>query len=105
MANADEPLGIPIEGVLDLHTFAPRDVESLVTEYIDACRARGIRHVRIIHGKGIGNLRRIVHAVLSRHPAVVSYRLADESAGTWGATVVELRSVDSRDEDEDAEPG
>ena len=89
--TAEEPLEIPIDGVLDLHTFTPRDAESLVAEYIDACRARGIHSVRIIHGKGSGTLRRTVHAVLSRHPAVMSYRLADESAGTWGATLVDLR--------------
>lgn len=79
-----------ITDVLDLHTFAPRDVASLVGDYVDECVARGFRHVRIIHGKGKGVQRRIVHAALERHPSVISYRLGDESSGGWGATVVEL---------------
>ena len=75
---------------LDLHTFAPRECADLVGEYVTAAAAAGLRHVRVVHGKGTGALRRLVHAVLARHPAVVGYRLADERAGGWGATVVEL---------------
>jgi len=77
---------------LDLHTFAPRDVASLIPDYIDECVARGFDHVRIIHGKGVGTLRRIVHAALERHEAVDSFSLADQTRGSWGATVVRLKS-------------
>jgi DNA-nicking Smr family endonuclease len=64
----DEPIQLPIDGVLDLHTFQPREIKDLVPDYLAECRSRGILRVRIIHGKGIGNLRRTVHAILSRHP-------------------------------------
>jgi dsDNA-specific endonuclease/ATPase MutS2 len=77
---------MPIDGVLDLHTFAPRDVKDLVPTYLDVCLERGITEVRIIHGKGKGVLRRIVRAALDRHPAVVSYKYGR----SWGATVVTL---------------
>jgi dsDNA-specific endonuclease/ATPase MutS2 len=90
---AAEPMELPIDGVLDLHTFAPREVKSLVSDYIDECRARGILEVRIIHGKGTGTLRSIVHGVLARHPQVASFRPAEESMGGWGATVAVLRAA------------
>lgn len=87
----DEPVQLPINGELDLHTFQPREVKSLVPEYLIECQACGIFSVRIIHGKGVGNLRRTVHAILERHPAVESYALAGEHFGGWGATMVQLR--------------
>jgi DNA-nicking Smr family endonuclease len=86
------PAELPINGTLDLHMFAPREVKQLVPEYIDACLERGILDLRIVHGKGIGTLRSIVHGLLDRHPAVVWYgHQAD--AGAWGATVVRLRPL------------
>ena len=81
----------PIDGTLDLHTFAPSDVKDLVPEYIDECLRRGITKIRSVHGKGTGTLRRIVHSILDKHPRVVSYRHEGGSGGSWGATVVDLR--------------
>lgn len=79
---------------LDLHTFQPRDCADVVAEYLHAAQAAGMTDVRIIHGKGTGTLRRIVHGVLDRHPAVRGYRLAGERAGAWGATLVALHPPD-----------
>ena len=87
----DEPIPLPIDGVLDLHTFKPQDVGQLVPDYLAACRERGILQVRIIHGKGIGQLRRTVHAILAKHPDVVSFTLDHPEYGGWGATIVHLR--------------
>lgn len=87
----DEPIQLPIDGVLDLHTFKPAEVKDVVTEYLAECRARGIFQVRIIHGKGIGNLRRTVHALLEKHPDVISFTLDHPQYGGWGATIVFLR--------------
>lgn len=87
-----DPVALPITGVLDLHTFRPSDVKDLVPEYLQACRDRNILQVRIIHGKGTGTLRETVHALLRRHPEVTGFRLGDETSGSWGATIVELRA-------------
>lgn len=82
---------LPVEGVLDLHTFPPRVVGELVRDYLDACRTRGLLEVRIVHGKGIGNLRRTVHAELRRHPAVERFADASPHFGGAGATMVWLK--------------
>ncbi len=89
----DVPVPLPIDGTLDLHTFLPREVKTLVPDYLAACRERGILHVRIVHGKGTGALRQTVHALLARLPEVVSFRTASEDGGGWGATLVELRPL------------
>ena len=89
--DSPQPVALPIDGVLDLHTFRPRDLKELVPDYLEACRQRGILRVRIIHGKGIGNLRRTVHSILHRHPGIVSFALAGEGFGGWGATIVHLQ--------------
>jgi DNA-nicking Smr family endonuclease len=91
LAPVDEPIQLPIDGVLDLHTFQPREVKDLVTDYLAACRERGILDVRIIHGKGTGALRQTVHALLAKHPEVVAYTLDHPQFGGWGATLVRLR--------------
>ncbi|MDA0334439.1 MAG: Smr/MutS family protein [bacterium] len=82
---------MPIDGTLDLHTFHPGDVQRLVPDYLEACRARNILQVRVIHGKGRGTLRRIVHAALDRIDYVESYAAGGMGGGGWGATVVCLR--------------
>jgi DNA-nicking Smr family endonuclease len=86
-----DPVELPIDGVLDLHVFKPRDVKSLVVDYLAECRKRGILEVRIIHGKGTGTLRRTVESVLDKLPEVSSYRLGQEKGGGWGATIVRLK--------------
>lgn len=80
---------------LDLHTFLPRECADVVTEYLFAAQEAGMTLVRIIHGKGIGTLRRIVQSVLDTHPAVARYQLAG-GTGSWGATVVELKPADKQ---------
>lgn len=92
----DEPVEMPIDGVLDLHTFSPRDVKDLVPDYLDECRKRGILQVHIIHGKGIGNLRRTVHSVLEKRADVLSFTLDHPQFGGWGATLVHLRPPDAK---------
>ena len=92
-----EEMEFPVDGTLDLHTFHPRDVRDLVPEYLAACREKGILEVRIVHGKGVGNLRRTVHAALDRLPWVTGYRLAGEDRGSWGATLVALAPPDDAD--------
>jgi DNA-nicking Smr family endonuclease len=87
-----EPVRLEIDGVIDLHAFPPREIKAVVTEYLAACRERDLPWVRIIHGKGIGALRRTVHAVLARHPEVVAYWLDHTLFSGAGATVVQLRT-------------
>ena len=86
-----EPVELPIEDVLDLHTFAPKEIPSLLKEYLNACRKAGIYSVRIIHGKGKGFLRNRVHGLLKSLPIVASFSEPPPRAGGWGATIVELR--------------
>ncbi len=88
--EADEVVELEIDGVLDLHTFQPGEIKRLIPEYIRLCRRQGIDELRIIHGKGKGVLRRLVHGLLDKESAVRSYRLAGEEGGSWGATLVDL---------------
>ncbi len=91
--SSNEPFQLPIERELDLHTFSPKDIKELVPAYLQACREKGLLEVRIIHGKGIGNLRRTVHAILARSSEVASFALATEAFGGWGATIVHLHPL------------
>jgi len=90
--NDDAPIELPITGELDLHTFRPSDLGELIPAYLSECASREIREVRIIHGKGTGTLRTTVQALLRRSPLVASFRSGDETSGSWGATLVTLRS-------------
>jgi DNA-nicking Smr family endonuclease len=80
----------PIDGILDLHTFQPKEAASVVDEYLRVCREKGILEVKIIHGKGKGVLLRTVHALLEKHPLVLNFKLDTEGSG-WGATIVYLK--------------
>ncbi|HET8936017.1 MAG TPA: Smr/MutS family protein [Polyangiales bacterium] len=91
--DAVQPL--PMDGVLDLHSFAPRDVADLVPTWLDACQEHKLYELRIVHGKGRGVLQRTVHAILARRSDVESYRLAPPERGGWGATLVTLRPLQS----------
>ena len=86
----------PTDGVLDLHTFRPRDTADVTREYLRECHREGTYCVRIIHGKGKGVLRAIVHAVLSDSSLVESWGTAPDSSG-WGATVVNLKRNETSD--------
>jgi DNA-nicking Smr family endonuclease len=89
MPDADEPLHLPIDGRLDLHTFQPRDVASVVEEYVRAAHDGGLREIRLIHGRGTGVQRGIVQAALEKHPLVEAFHDAPESH--LGATIAILR--------------
>ncbi|MCR9166153.1 MAG: Smr/MutS family protein [Nannocystaceae bacterium] len=91
---APGPGELPIDGELDLHPFKPKEVRGVVEAYIDACLERGLTELRLVHGKGVGNLRRTVHALLERHPGVAAFRLGGMGEGSWGATVVTLHPPD-----------
>ncbi len=82
---------IPIEDWIDLHTFQPKEIPSLLEEYLLECRKKGYQEVRIIHGKGRGVQRSIVHGFLKKSPLVESFRQAPPEAGSWGVTLVSLR--------------
>ena len=86
----DCPINIEIDGELDLHAFSPKDLKTLIPDYLAECQKKGIREVRIIHGKGTGALRRSVHSLLEGNPNVRQYHLAGRNRGSWGATIVIL---------------
>ena len=87
----DDAVPYPIDGVLDLHTFSPKDLKTLIPDYIGECMDVHIYHLRIIHGKGTGTLRRTVHAILEKDDRVTHFQLAGPEAGGWGATLVTLK--------------
>ncbi|MBW8867233.1 MAG: Smr/MutS family protein [Acidobacteria bacterium] len=83
-----DPVELPIEREIDLHAFAPRDIPSVVSEYIDAAAAAGFDRVRVVHGRGRGVQRGIVQAALDRHPVVVEFW--DDPDSHLGATIARL---------------
>lgn len=93
-----DPVEIPVTGELDLHSFAPRDIPSVVEEYVRACGEKGIRVLRLVHGRGKGVQRAVVQRVLHRIASVESFTDAPPEAGGWGATLVTLRPGVSRHE-------
>jgi DNA-nicking Smr family endonuclease len=90
--DEDAPVELPVTEELDLHSFAPRDVPSVVEEYLRACREKGILEVRIVHGRGKGVQRAVVLRLLARLEGVVELREAPPQRGGWGATFVKLES-------------
>ncbi|MFT3784014.1 MAG: Smr/MutS family protein [Nibricoccus sp.] len=100
---SEEPIRIPITDELDLHTFVPSEIATLLEAYIEACRAKGFRRVRIVHGKGTGTLRETVHAFLRRSPVITKFHLGDETSGSWGATLAYLAPLKNAAEDRSCE--
>jgi DNA-nicking Smr family endonuclease len=86
------PFEVPIEDWLDLHPFAPRDVLSVVDEYLRAAAERGFEEVRVVHGRGIGAQRQAVQRLLAAHPLVAAFHDAPPERGGWGATIVRLKT-------------
>ncbi len=84
----DDPVRIAIGAELDLHAFAPADIKSVVSEYVDAAAAKGLRQVRLVHGRGRGVQRAVVQSTLERHPAVVEFW--DDPSSHLGATIARL---------------
>lgn len=87
----EDPVEIPLNGVLDLHAFRPGEALAVVEATISACLEKGLVDLRIIHGKGRGVLRDQVHRHLRKHPEVVGFAPAPAEAGGWGATLVRLK--------------
>lgn len=98
-ANGPEPiLEIPVDGELDLHAFAPADVAQVVRDYVEACRERGVVHLRLVHGRGKGVQRARVRHVLGSIAGIVEIRDASPAAGGWGATLARLEPLPSVEE-------
>jgi len=90
-SEAGDPVIVPVEDSLDLHTFSPRDIPGLVEEYLFQCKVNGLREVRIIHGRGKGIQRRMVRTVLEKSDLVEGFSDAPPDRGGWGATIVQLK--------------
>ena len=91
----EEAVEIPIEDWIDLHTFSPKEIPSLLEDYLSECQKKGFREVRIIHGKGKGVQRAVVRSFLEKSPLVESFRQAPVEAGSWGATLAILKKINS----------
>jgi DNA-nicking Smr family endonuclease len=90
-AREDDAIELPITSELDLHSFAPREIPSVVEEYLRACREKGILDVRLVHGRGKGVQRAVVRRLLGGFDWVAGFREAPPESGGWGATLVTLR--------------
>jgi dsDNA-specific endonuclease/ATPase MutS2 len=88
-----EPVVVPVQDWIDLHAFSPKDIPSVVAEYLEQCLQAGFSEVRIIHGRGTGVQRNIARSILEKHPAVVSFQDAPPEAGGWGATLAVLKKL------------
>jgi DNA-nicking Smr family endonuclease len=88
----DQPIVVPIEDHLDLHPFQPKEIASVVEEYLAQCRQAGFRQVRLIHGKGQGVQRNVIRALLEKNLQVESFHDAPLEAGSWGATILILKA-------------
>jgi DNA-nicking Smr family endonuclease len=86
------PVTIEFRDVIDLHSIPPKQARAVVEGYLEEARERGVRWVRIIHGKGIGAQREMVRRTLARTPFVEDYKDAPQEAGGWGATIVTLKT-------------
>jgi hypothetical protein len=86
-----EPVRLEIGDVFDLHSVHPRDLRPVVEEYLREARRKGIRQVRIIHGKGVGVQRERVRQILSLTPFVEHFADAPEGGGGWGATIARFK--------------
>ena len=91
MSDEDDPVIVPIEDSIDLHTFAPRDIPDVVESYLEAAQEQGLEEVRIIHGRGKGVQKERVRQVLGKSGLVESFEEATSERGGWGATVVTLK--------------
>jgi DNA-nicking Smr family endonuclease len=92
--SEEDVVEIPIDGILDLHTFRPKEVKQLVLDYIECCLEEEIYEIRIIHGKGKGVLKELVQTTLARHPSVLKFGTPTD-ASSWGATVATLKPLKS----------
>jgi DNA-nicking Smr family endonuclease len=90
-AHVMEPIEVPIDGTLDLHTFLPGEIPDLLEDYLNLCRDNRIFQVRVIHGKGKGILKARVRSLLESNPLVLRIEDAPVDAGGWGATIVVLK--------------
>ena len=91
MSGEDDPVILPIEDSIDLHTFAPRDIPEVVESYLEAAHEEGFEEVRIIHGRGKGVQKERVRQVLEKSKLVAHFEEATPGRGGWGATVVTLK--------------
>jgi len=96
VSDDELPVVLPLTGDLDLHSFAPRDVRSVVEEYVRACREKGVLRLRLAHGKGRGVQRAEVRRLLAALSGVVGFADAPPELGGWGATIVELAPDDEK---------
>lgn len=87
--SESDPVRVPIEAEIDLHAFAPADIASIVNEYIDQAADRGLREVRLVHGRGRGIQRGLVQSTLDRHPRVTEFW--DDADSHLGATIALIR--------------